>query len=228
MTIDHADINLVGLPEDIDFTTAASLGCRFATSFRAVADQGRVSEGEWVAVHGCGGVGLSAVMIARAHGAKVIAIDIDDGALDIARECGAEAIVNAKTSNPVVEAIRDVTAGGASLSVDALGSTETCFNSIACLAKRGRHVQVGLMAGDDHHPPLPMELVIANELEILGSHGMQAHEYGRMLEMIRDGRLQPQMLIRQTVSLDSAADSLGRPEELHVAGVTVIDKFKDE
>jgi alcohol dehydrogenase len=228
VSIDHADVNLVALPEDIDFATAASLGCRFATSFRAVADQGRVTEDEWVAVHGCGGVGLSAVMIASAHGAKVVAIDIDDGALEIARECGADVTVNAKAVTSVIEAIRDITTGGANLSVDALGSAGTCFDSIACLAKRGRHVQVGLLAGDDRHPSLPMELVIANELEILGSHGMQAHEYGRMLAMIRDGRLQPKILIRQTVSLDSAADSLGRPGELHVAGVTVIDRFQDE
>jgi alcohol dehydrogenase len=228
VSIDHADINLVGLPEDIDFVTAASLGCRFATSFRAIADQGRVAEEEWVAVHGCGGVGLSAVMIASAHGASVIAIDIDERALDLARACGAEATVDAKACASVVDAIREITAGGANLSVDALGSAETCFNSIACLAKRGRHVQVGLMAGDDYHPPLPMELVIANELEILGSHGMQAHEYGRMLDMIRDGRLQPDILIGQTVTLDSAADALGRPGELQVAGVTVIDRFQDE
>ena len=227
VAIDHADINLVGLPEDIDFNTAASLGCRFATSFRAIADQGRAAEGEWVAIHGCGGVGLSAVMIARAHGARVIAVDIDDGALDLARECGAEESVNA-TSTSVIEAIRDLTNGGANLSVDALGSTATCFNSIACLAKRGRHVQVGLMTGDDHHPALPMELVIANELEILGSHGMQAHEYGRMLDMIWDGRLRPETLIRQTVSLDTAAAALGRPDQLHVAGVTVIDRFETE
>lgn len=228
VAIDHADINLVSLPEDVDFTTAASLGCRFATSFRAVADQGRVAEGEWVAVHGCGGVGLSAVMIAAALGANVIAIDIDDGSLELARECGAAMAVNANAAESVVGAIREHSSGGASLSIDALGSTETCCNSIACLAKRGRHVQVGLLAGADYHPPLPMELVVANELEILGSHGMQAHQYGRMLEMIQAGRLQPDKLIRQTVSLDSAAAALGKPADLQVAGVTVIDRFRKE
>lgn len=228
VAIEHADINLVELPEDIDFTTAASLGCRFATSFRAVADQGRVADGEWVAVHGCGGVGLSAVMIAQALGARVIAIDIDDDALDIARQSGACATVNARSVASVVEAIREFSEGGANVSVDALGSAETCFNSIACLAKQGRHVQVGLMAGDDYHSPLPMELVIANELEILGSHGMQAHEYGRMLGMIQDGRLQPKQLIRQTVNLDSAARALGKPADWQVAGVTVIDRFREE
>ncbi len=226
VAIDYADANLVALPDDVGFTTAASLGCRFATSFRAIVAQGGVEPGQWVAVHGCGGVGLSAVMIASALEGNVVAIDIDDSALEIARSVGATGTINARSSHSVIDEIRDMTKGGVHLSVDALGSRDTCFNSIANLRKRGRHVQVGLMAGDDYRPQLPMELVIANELEIVGSHGMQAHEYGRMLDMIRDGRLQPDRLIRQTVDLDRAAAALGDPGELHVAGVTVIDNFQ--
>jgi alcohol dehydrogenase len=225
VAIDRADVNLVALPEDVDFVTAASLGCRFATSFRAVAAQGRVQPDEWVAVHGCGGVGLSAIMIASAFGARVVAIDIDDAALELARSVGAAKTVNARHSSSVVEQVRDLTAGGAHLSIDALGSSETCVNSISNLRKRGRHVQVGLMAGDDYRPALPMELVIANELEVLGSHGMQAREYGRMLAMMEQGRLQPGRLIGQTVTLSAAAAALGTPADLQVAGVTVIDRF---
>lgn len=223
--IDHADINLVALPDDVGFVTAASLGCRFATSFRAIVAQGNVQPDMWVAIHGCGGVGLSAVMIASAFEAKVIAIDVDPDALDLARTCGAVAIIDASTSASIVDEIREVTGGGAHLSIDALGSRQTCTNSISALRKRGRHVQVGLMAGDDYQPALPMELVIANELEIVGSHGMQAFEYGRMLDLIITGALQPDLLVRQTVPLAHAAVALGNPAELQVAGVTVIDRF---
>jgi len=225
VAIDFADVNLVALPEDIDFATAAGLGCRFATSFRAIADQGNARPGQWVAVHGCGGIGLSAIMIAQAFGAQVIAIDVDDNALDLAISVGAACTVNARQSASVVDEIRELSDGGVHLSVDALGSGETCSNSISNLRKRGRHVQVGLLAGDDYRPQLPMELVVANELEIVGSHGMQAHEYGRMLTMIQEGRLQPDKLIRQTVDLETAAAALGNPDALHVAGVTVIDRF---
>jgi len=225
VAIDFADTNLVALPEGIKFVTAAGLGCRFATSFRAIADQGNAGPDQWVAVHGCGGVGLSAVMIAEAFGAQVIAIDVDDEALDLARAVGAVSSVNARQSASVVDEIRELSDGGVHLSIDALGSGETCSNSISNLRKRGRHVQVGLLAGDDYRPRLPMELVIANELEIVGSHGMQAHEYGRMLTMIQEGRLQPDKLIKQTVDLETAASALGKPGELHVAGVTVIDRF---
>jgi alcohol dehydrogenase len=225
VAIDYADINLVALPDEIDFVTAASLGCRFATSFRAVVAQGRVAPGQWVAVHGCGGVGLSAVMIASAFDAKVIAVDISDDALQLAKSVGAVELIDAKSQSPVVDAIKDLTDGGVHLSIDALGSSETCYNSIANLRKRGRHVQVGLMAGDDYHPAIPMELVIANELEIVGSHGLQAHEYDRMLQMILSGKLDPQELLGQTVDLEHAAIALSDPGELQVAGVTVIDRF---
>ena len=223
--IDNADINLVSLPESIDFVTAASLGCRFATSFRAIVAQGNVAPGKWVAVHGCGGVGLSAVMIAAAFDARVIAIDIDDDALEMAAMAGACATINGKSSASVVDEVRSISAGGVHLSLDALGTSETCFNSIANLKKRGRHVQVGLMAGEDYHPALPMELVIGNELEVVGSHGMQAFEYGKMLQMIESGKLQPAKLVRQTVSLERAAETLGKPADLQVPGVTVINRF---
>ena len=225
VAIENADINLVALPDDIDFVTAASLGCRFATAFRAVALQGNLQPGQWVAVHGCGGVGLAAVMIARALGAQVIAIDIDAAALDLARDVGAVATVDARGASGVVDEVRDRSGGGVHLSLDALGSGETAFNSVANLRKRGRHVQVGLLAGDDYRPRLPLELVIAGELEIVGSHGLQAFHYADLLEMIQRGALDPGRLIRQTIDLERAAAALGAPETLHVAGVTVVDRF---
>ncbi|MCB1492293.1 MAG: zinc-dependent alcohol dehydrogenase family protein, partial [Rhodobiaceae bacterium] len=171
VSIHKADLNLVRLPETIDFATAASLGCRFATSFRAVVDQGRTSAGQWVAVHGCGGVGLSAIMIANAVGANVVAVDIADDKLALARELGAAETVNANSVADVAEAVIAVTKGGAHVSIDALGHPTTCFNSIYNLRKRGKHIQVGLTLGDQSRPPVPMNKVISDELEILGSHG---------------------------------------------------------
>ncbi len=116
VVVRHADVNLVALPESIADVTAASLGCRFATAFRAVVDQGRVAPGEWVAVHGAGGVGLSAVMIARAMGARVIAVDRDVAALERAAALGAESAIDAATVPEIAEAIHELTGGGADLS----------------------------------------------------------------------------------------------------------------
>ena len=176
VAIDYADVNLVRLPEELNFVTAASLGCRFSTAFRAVGAQGKVSAGQWVAVHGCGGVGLSTIMIANALGASVVAIDITQEKLDFARAVGAAATVNASTTEDVVKAVIDISKGGVHVSIDALGSPITCFNSISNLRKRGKHIQVGLMLAEHRQPSVPMAQVIANELEILGSHGMQAYQ----------------------------------------------------
>jgi len=225
VAVDYADINLVKLPEEIDFVTAASLGCRFATSFRAIVDQGKVSAGQWVAVHGCGGVGLSAIMIASALGANVVGIDIHDKKLDLARAIGACATVNAANTEPVVEQIMDITHGGAHVSIDALGSQVTCFNSVASLRKRGKHIQVGLMVADDRHPSVPMNKVIANELEILGSHGIQSYRYPAMLTMIQSGKLSPGKLTGKTINLEEALDELVNMDSFGGTGVTVINKF---
>jgi alcohol dehydrogenase len=226
VAIEYADVNLVRLPEEIDFVTAASLGCRFVTSFRAVVDQGKVQAEQWVAVHGCGGVGLSAIMIAKALGARVVAVDISEAKLNFARSIGAEATVNGAEGEDVAGDVREITNGGAHVSIDALGSPATCFNSIANLRKRGRHVQIGLMVDDYKNSPVPMDRVMANELEIVGSHGMQAHRYPEMMEMIREGKLRPERLVGRTISLE---ESIGRLVEMDTAidtGVTVIDKIQ--
>jgi alcohol dehydrogenase len=225
VAIDYADVNLVGLPDEIDFVTAASLGCRFVTSFRAVVDQGRVSAGKWVAIHGCGGVGLSAIMIANALGANVVAIDIADEKLDLARSVGAVATINATKTEDVVENVLDITDGGAHVSIDALGSPVTCFNSIANLRKRGRHVQVGLMLAEHSHPAVPMDKIIANELEIAGSHGIQAYKYSRLFEMIQAGKLLPQKLIGKTINLEESLEALVNMDNFSETGITVINRF---
>jgi alcohol dehydrogenase len=227
VAIDYADLNLVKLPESMDYVTAASLGCRFVTSFRAVVDQGRVSAGQWVAVHGCGGVGLSAVMIAAAAGANVVAVDIAEDKLALARALGADVTVNGQGMgrDELVAAVREASGGGAHVSIDALGSPATCFNSIACLRKRGKHVQVGLMLGGHETPQIPMNKVIANELEILGSHGIQAYRYPALLEMIEAGKLHPEKLIGNTISLEDGAVELTKMDEFKGVGVTVIDRF---
>jgi len=225
VSLHQADLNVVALPETMSFATAASLGCRFVTSFRAVVDQGRVTEGECVAVHGCGGVGLSAVMIAAALGALVIAVDVSEDALALAKACGAEAGLNAKTIANIPEAIAELSQGGAHVSLDALGSRVTCRNSILSLRARGRHVQIGLMAGADADPALPMARVIAKELELIGSHGMQAHRYGAMFEMIKNSTLRPELLVRQKISLAKGAEALANMDTFQSAGMTVITSF---
>jgi D-arabinose 1-dehydrogenase-like Zn-dependent alcohol dehydrogenase len=226
VAIPAADVNLVALPDSVDFVTAACLGCRFATAFRALTAHGRVRAGDWLAVHGCGGAGLSAVLIGAALGARVIAVDVAQVALDRARELGAAEVIAAgpgQVGDPAA-AIQELTGGGAHVSVDTLGAPATAANSVRSLRRRGRHVQVGLLLGPDAAAPLPMDLVIAHELEIYGSHGMAASDYPAMLALIADQTLRPERLIGRVIGLAGAGAALAAMSQPPAAaGMTVID-----
>jgi alcohol dehydrogenase len=221
VALDAADVNLVAVPPELDLATAAALGCRYATAFRAVVQIGRVSPGEWVAVHGCGGVGLSAVQIAAAAGARVVAVDVAPGALELARALGAEHTVDGGADVPA--AVTELTGGGAHVSLDALGAAVTCTNSVRSLRPRGRHVQVGLLPPAQGRPEVPMERVIALELQLLGSHGMAAHAYPEMLGLIAAGRLDPRPLVTRELALDDAGAALA--EVGRRPGIAVVTSF---
>lgn len=218
-----ADHNLVVLPDGISAVAAASLGCRFATSFRAVTARGRPRPGDWLAVHGCGGAGLSAVMIARALGARVIAIDVSRSALQRAGELGAEVLLHNEFTTPeeLAGAIVGET-GGVAVSVDAIGLPAAVVASVLSLQRRGRHVQVGLLLGEHARPAIPMDRVISWELELLGSHGMAARDYPAMLAMIQDGRLDPLQLVGRTAPLTEAGAALAAMDGPGPPGMTVL------
>lgn len=221
--IDYADVNLVRLPENMSFEAAAVLGCRFITAYRGIVVQGKLQPGHWVAIHGCGGVGLSALMIANAIGAQTIAIDIEDKKLAFAKSLGANITLNAHTIDNIPLAIKEITKGGVSVSVDALGSSITCINSILSLRKRGKHIQIGLMTENHATPPIPMGTVIANELEILGSHGMQAHQYPAMLDLIFAKNIPLEKMLGQRLDLASGAQALMEMNQFKGTGVMVIN-----
>ena len=218
VAIPRADLNLVAVPSGLSDVEAASLGCRFMTAWAALHVHAGVRAGEWVAVHGCGGVGLAAVMIAAAAGARVVAIDIDEAKLTRARSLGAEAAVSAD----VVASVVDVTGGGAHVSVDALGHPSTCVNSVECLRKRGRHVQVGLLLGDARVVGMPMAKVIAKELRIFGVHGMAVRHYDGMLSAIAGGSVRPGELVAKTIGLDEVGAELASMGRFAQEGVTVV------
>jgi alcohol dehydrogenase len=189
------------------------------TAFAAVTDHGRVGAGDWVAVHGCGGVGLSVLMIATALGAAVIAIDVDDATLELTRSLGAAHTLNARDP---VDAIVELTGGGAHVSFDALGSAATCANSIRCLRKRGRHVQVGLMLEDDRSAPIPIDRVISYELELRGVHGMAVGRYDALLRLVTQRAVDPGRLIGRTIGLADASAELAAMGDFAQRGVSVI------
>ncbi len=233
VVVERAAVNLVAVPDGVDLAAAAALGCRFATAYRAVVEVGRARPGEWVAVHGCGGVGLSAVMVAAVAGARVVAVDVRREALALATALGAEAVVRVDAPDPsddervaeivaeIAAEVRDRANSAMDVSLDALGSPQTCAASIASLRRRGRHVQVGLLPPVLGWPPVPMHLVIGRELEVLGSHGMAAHAYSGMLGLVAQGRLRPLDLVTTRVALDDLPAALAAMGDAPPTGMTV-------
>jgi alcohol dehydrogenase len=217
VALPYAEVNLIRLPESLDFDTAAGLGCRFATSFRAIRQVGKVRAGENVVIFGCGGVGLSAVMIAAALGARVIAVDTNPEALKLAEAYGAADTVQAGPG--VVREVLELTGGGAQVTMDALGSNEIVQQALQSLRPRGRHLQVGLLPSGVQ---LDVSRLIGQELEWLGSHGMAAHAYPELLDLVASGNLRPADLITRTISLDEVPAALDALTDGTPAGVTVI------
>lgn len=224
--IPNADLNLLHLADSIDFLTASAMGCRFMTAFHGVVAQGNVRPGEWVSVHGAGGVGLSAIQIAAAAGANVIAVDIGDDKLEFAKQLGAVATVNSKNQNPV-EAVKEITKGGSNVSIDALGINDTFLNSILSLTKRGRHVQIGISSNPNGGmTPIPVNLVTMKEIQLIGSVSMPIPEYRDMLNMVQTGKLQPGKMVTKQISLDDINTAFDDMTNFAGgAGITVVTKF---
>lgn len=221
VVVRNADINLVELPDSIDFITAASLGCRFATAYRALHDQAGLMEGQSLVVMGCGGVGLSAIMIATAIGAEVIAVDINEEKLRFAEKLGAAHVINSEEEEYAPEAIQILLDGGAHVTIDALGNSDLINLGIRSLRRQGTHVQVGLTEGTVSN--IEVNALAGQELKIHGSHGMSAKDYPRLFELIMSGACNPRELVTGIMSLEQSPRVLMRFGEAPPLGIGVID-----
>ena len=221
-----ADHNAVRLPDGVSSVDMAGLGCRFMTAFHGLAHRADVEAGDWVAVHGCGGVGLSAVHVADALGARVVAVDLFDEKLDLSRDLGASVTVNAEEVESVPGEIREITNGGANVSVDALGIAETCRNSVSCLRKLGQHVQIGLTTSEEGgEVSIPTDMMVFQEIEFVGSFGMQPARYDEIFSMIEAGKIDPSKVVSERVPLEATSEKLAAMTEFDTVGIPVIDEF---
>ncbi|MEM9715500.1 MAG: alcohol dehydrogenase catalytic domain-containing protein [Pseudomonadota bacterium] len=222
LAIPNADFNLVTMPEDMDFATAAGMGCRVTTSYRALTDRLDLKPGEWLAVHGCGGVGLAAILIAKAMKAHVIAIDISQPALDIAAKFGADQVLNIAGIEDVGAAIRDLTGGGTHASIDALGITATYENGIRGLRKLGRHVQVGMPVKDPIVDLPLLELVYSRQISIMGSRGIAPQGFAGLMDLATREEIDLSSLVTKTIGLSEVEAVLTEMDSFSGSGVTVI------
>ena len=224
IAVPRADRNLAALPEGLDPAEAAALGCRVTTAWHALTGAAALRPGEWLAVHGTGGIGLSAVMLGAAMGAGVVAVDVVPEKLALAARLGATATVNAALAEPS-EAVREITGGGAHVSVEALGVAETTRASLASLRPLGRHVQIGMPAGNHAVMPLPMDLVYSRQLSLHGTRGMPGWKFDGLLGMIAGGRLDLAPLVTRRIALDAAGAELAAMDGPTPPGIAVIDRF---
>ncbi len=194
--------NAVHLPDEIPFAHGAALMCSSSTSLHALR-RGRLAPGESVAVIGIGGLGISAVQLAKALGAlDVYAVDLDDAKLATAARHGAIA-VNAGTVD-AVEAVRALTNGrGVDVAIEVVGRPETMRTALRVLAVQGRAVIAGLSR-------VPMELdtyrdLLGPEAELIGSNDHLLAEMPLLLELARRKALDLSDVVVRSVPLDAAA-----------------------
>jgi len=219
--IPYAANNAVVVPVAIDDVSAALVGCRVSTAYRGVVERGRIAAGETLCVHGCGGVGLAAVAIGAALGARVIAVDIDAAALDLARAVGAHDTVDASGGDDVAGAVHDL--GGAHVSVDCLGGTAVASASIRSLRPLGRHVQIGLFPTSTAE--LPISLVVRDELELLGVHGQSASRFAPIFDLVAAGRLDLRSLVTAELTLADVPQALPAMVGFARPGIGVVTRL---
>ena len=224
VAIPFADANLVRVPAGVSDAAAAALGCRTATAYRALTLIAGLQSGEELLVYGAGGVGLSAIMIARTLGARTTVIDPDPQARDLARHLGAALTLDPTAfehESDLVEAVGDATNGGAHVSLDAIGAPGVPRQAILSLRRRGRHVQVGLLP---QGAEIPMPRVIGWELAVLGSHGLAGHHYPELLALIADGRVRPDAMVSRVIGLADIPEALAAMgTTAYPAGVTIVE-----
>lgn len=224
VAVPHADTNLTALPQGMDPALAAAFGCRVTTAWHALTGRAALRPGEWLAVFGCGGIGLAAAMLGRAMGARVVVVDVVRDKLDHALAHGAEAAVDA-TAGEVHAAVREITGGGAHVAIEALGIPVTAAAALKSLRKLGRMVQVGMPAGDHATQALPWDAVYSGQLAIYGTRGMPAWRYPALFDFLTASRLDLSPLIARRIGLSGASAELAAFDGPAAPGVAVITDF---
>jgi alcohol dehydrogenase len=226
LALPRAKRNLCVIPDAVTLVQAAALGCRFTTAFRAVVQQGQLQPSDSIAIFGCGGLGLSCVLLAVAQGCqKIIALDVSDRALNKALELGATHTINTsdETNDKVRARVQQVTqTDGAHVTVEASGFGRACEQAVHCTRPGGRMVQVGLVK---EAVSVPMDIVAAREVQIVGSHGFAASDLPVLLNMVATGKLDPARLIEKEVTLTEGAQAIEDMDHGSPLGITMVTKF---
>ena len=202
----HVD-NTVKIAKDIPLDRAALVSCGVMTGVGAVVNTARVAPGSVTVVFGCGGVGLNAIQgCVIAGAAMIVAVDMSDAKLEMARQFGATHVLNAKTEENVVKAIRKMTGGGADYAFECVGYGEIAAQAYGCLRKGGTAVVVGVASQKDTTTLRTASLTF-EEKTLTGSYFGSARpreDFPRLLALYRAKRLKLDELITRSYTIDEA------------------------
>ena len=226
VAIPNADINVAVLPASIGPLDSFSMSCRYMAAFGAVVRQGRVRAGQSVVVVGAGGMGLSAVQIAAAAGANVIAVDIDKEKLDKAGEQGAVAGVLADGPDAITE-IKDLTGGGADVAIDTVSRAATLQTALLSLRRRGRLVHAAYTTQPDNGAlPVLTDVLSVSEIEMVGSGaGLPHSEFPELVSLVERGVLKPSTIVTQQIALDETTGVYEAMDNFGTVGFAAITSF---
>lgn len=224
ITVAHADANLTVLPDTLAPEIAAALGCRVTTAWQALVGRAQVQGGEWLAVFGGGGVGISTLLLGKALGARVVVVDIAEDKLAYAKGLGADAVVNAATCD-APQAVKDLTGGGAHVAIEALGIEATTVSALKSLRKMGRMVQIGMPAGAHSQMSLPMDVLYSGQLSVHGTRGMPSWRYPSLLSLIAGGAVDLSPLVTRHITLNQVSAELAAFDAPTPPGVAVVTDF---
>lgn len=198
---------LIGVPESLPLEQACVIADAVSTPYHAVRHRGRVRAGDWVAVVGCGGVGLNLVQCATAAGGRVLAVDLNEQRLALASKLGAEAVYNPQLAERLDKKIRAHTGGGVDVAFEAVGSPGTMQLAFSLLRKGGRLCVIGY---SNEEVALSAAKLMYYELEVVGSLGCGAGEYPEIMGLVQAGRIDLTAIVSGTLPLDLVNEGLDR------------------
>jgi len=191
----------LSLPDELPLVEASIIADAVSTPFHAVVNRARVKPGQWVAVFGCGGVGINCVQVAAAVGASVIAIDALPEKLELAKKLGAQFVINPAEveKGRFDKAIRKLIGDGVDVAFEAIGKPETIQAAYNCIRKGGLCVVIGYT---NLGVEIPASRLMFYEQALIGSLGCRPVDYPRIIEMARIGKLKVKELVTSKFPLN--------------------------
>lgn len=197
--------SILRIPSNLSFEEGAILSDAVATPYHAITKIAKIGMEETVAVFGVGGLGMNAVQLSKLCGANVIAVDIAERKLDIAKGLGADDVINAREADPV-EAIMDITGQvGVDVALEMVGSEPTITQTLNCVRKTGRAVIVGVYTGEVVFNPFH---VLVNEIKVLGSRAFTRQDQCDVMELARRRKIQVAPFITHRIKIDEINEGL--------------------